>query len=168
MSKELFEQQREFEAGNKPQYYNFKEGVTPQYSIEGIINYLADLVESVENGNSDSIVTLAKLNNAEKVLKECKAAVYAYAREEAENYPQKIFKHKGVDVEKRRGRKVYSFKHIPEWLEATQAVKDKESRYKAAYDAYQKGITMSDENGEVVPVPEVNYTDDVLVLKYVG
>lgn len=157
MSKELFEQQREFEASNKP-----------QYSIEGIINYLADLVESVENGNSDSIVTLAKLNNVEKVLKECKAAVYACAREEAENYPEKTFNYKGVKVEKRTGRKVYNFKHIPEWVEATKAVKDKESRYKAAYDAYQKGVTMSDENGEVVPVPEVNYTDDVLVLKYVG
>lgn len=156
MSKELFEDQRQFEASDKP-----------KYSIEGIINYLSDLVESVENGNSDSIVTLAKINNAEKVLKDCKNAVYACAREEAENYPEKTFIHKGVKFERRAGRKVYNFKEIPEWVRLNNSVKDKEKLYKSAYDAYQKGSRMVDEEtGEEIPIPSVYNTEDTLVLKY--
>ncbi|TNE74969.1 hypothetical protein EP331_00320 [bacterium] len=156
MSKELFEDQRQFEASNKP-----------QYTLEGMLHYLRDLTESVENGNSDSIVTLAKITNLEKALKDCKDQVYLTALEEAEKYPEKTFEHKGVKVEKRAGRKVYDFKNIQEWNNLNQNVKLFESKSKAAYDAYQKGLKMYDEEtGEEIPIPSVYNTKDVLVLRY--
>lgn len=155
MSKELFEQQRQIEESNKP-----------KYSINGIINYLRDLTESVEDGNDDPIVVLAKIGNVEKVMKECKDAVYLHALTEAEKYPEKTFTHKGVKVEKRAGRKVWNFKEIEEWQSIEKSRKEKENLYKAAYDAYTKGVEMVDEDGVKIPIPAVTNTKDVLVLKY--
>lgn len=155
-SKEMFEEQRQFE-----------ESKNPQYTIEGILHYVRDLTESVENGNSDPIVTLAKINEVEKLIKQSKDIVYESALIEAENYSEKTFIHKGIKVERRSGRNVYDFKSIPEWVGLNESVKNKEKIYKSAYDAYQKGTKMFDEDtGEEIPVPVVKFTKDTLVIKY--
>lgn len=56
------------------------------------------------------------------------------------------------------GRKTYNFKEIPEWNEAISKVKEVEKLAKLAFDMYQKtGQRPITEDGEVLPLPEINY-----------
>lgn len=56
------------------------------------------------------------------------------------------------------GRKTYNFKEIPEWNEATAKVKEVEKSAKLAFDMYQSsGQRPITEDGELLPLPEINY-----------
>ena len=155
MSKELFENQKQLE-----------EIQSPQYSLKNISLYFNKLAESVENGDSDSMITLSRLSAVEKAIKECKDKVYQTALTDAEKYPEKSFTYEGLTVEKRNGRKIYNFKEIEEWNDIKSQLTKKEIMYKAAFDAWQKGLKVFDEEtGEEIPIPIVTTTRDVLVIK---
>lgn len=158
MSKELFQEQRQYEAmqENRPAFT----------TLEKVMDYLIGVEENVDSGTVDPIVSLAIINKIEKAVKDVKASVYDSALIEAQNYPEKTFEHKGVWVERRNGRKVYDFKGIQEWNDLNDKRKEKEAIYKSAFDAYQKGKTMvDDETGEQIPIPAVSNNKDVLVIK---
>ena len=56
------------------------------------------------------------------------------------------------------GRKTYNFKEIPEWNEATAKVKEVEKQAKLAFDMFQStGSRPITEEGEILPLPEINY-----------
>src|SRR5699024_9102473 len=56
------------------------------------------------------------------------------------------------------GRKTYNFKEIPEWNEATAEVKKIEAQAKLAFDMFQStGSRPKTEDGEILPLPEINY-----------
>ena len=56
------------------------------------------------------------------------------------------------------GRKTYNFKEIPEWNEATAKVKEVEKQAKLAFDMFQStGSRPITEDGELIPLPEINY-----------
>lgn len=56
------------------------------------------------------------------------------------------------------GRKTYNFKEIPEWNEATAEVKKIEAQAKLAFDMFQStGQRPMTEDGEILPLPEINY-----------
>ena len=59
---------------------------------------------------------LHTVNKLEKLLKQLKSNVNDVALQEAEMYDKK-FDHKNLSIERREGRKTYSFKHLPKWVE---------------------------------------------------
>lgn len=158
MSKELFAEQMEYEV---------MQGNTSQpTTVNDIMDYLVNVEEVVQNGTLDPIVSLSIINMIEKAVKDVKATVYDAALIEAQNYAEKTFEHNGIKVERRNGRKVYDFKGIEEWNAMNEQRKIKEATYKAAYESYQRGnIMVDEETGERIPIPVVTNTKDVLVIK---
>lgn len=56
------------------------------------------------------------------------------------------------------GRKTYNFKEIPEWNGTMAEVKKIEAQAKMAFDMFQTtGRRPMTEDGEILPLPEINY-----------
>lgn len=75
--------------------------------------------------------------------------------------------YRGKEFEIRGGRKMFSFKGIPEWEEATSFKKDVEEKYKAMFHAKMKGLEYANTSadGEILPLPEISYGKGSIVLK---
>lgn len=64
----------------------------------------------------------------------------------------------GFEFQVVNGRKTYNFKNIPEWNGTMAEVKKIESQAKIAFDMFQStGQRPVTENGEILPLPEINY-----------
>lgn len=155
MSKELFQEQQEREAVNHS-----------AASYNDVINYLARVEHQVEEGQTDVFVMLHTINKIEKLVKDLKSNIMNIALQEAEMYDEKTFNHKNLTIEKRNGRKTYSFKHIEEWSNLNTQIKDYEAKLKHSYDSYLKNVVaVNEETGEALPIPEVKYSQDTLIIK---
>ena len=86
----------------------------------------------------------------------------------------------GHEISVVAGRKTFSFKGIPEYDVFEGYRKDAEEKYRAAFDGFQKGIVQTtrlkeddpdspigwiDEDGQVLPFPEVNYGKSFVMVK---
>lgn len=129
-----------------------------------MINYI-QLVENTEDGKEDPFKALAILNELSDEIKQCIEQIKPIAFQEAEKY-DKSFVHHNLKIERRDGRKTWNFKKIEEWSKAEEQRKKVEGKYKAAFEMYQRGATPIDEStGEVLQLPEVTYSKDVLIVK---
>ena len=54
---------------------------------------------------------------------------------------------------------------MPQWVAIEKDKKDLESQLKTAWEASQKGLVTGTIEGEEVILPEVKYSDDVLIWK---
>tara|TARA_Y100000310_G_scaffold261871_1_gene271402 strand:- start:115 stop:522 length:408 start_codon:yes stop_codon:yes gene_type:complete len=124
------------------------------------------LTQDVIDGKEDPLKAYGIIKQLEKELKEASDIVKEAALSEASNYEEKDFVKGDFMFQKKAGRTIYDFSGIHEWKEVDQYKKDLEKKYKGAFSAYKKGSTMiDDETGEVVPVPKVKFTQDVLTVK---
>ena len=75
----------------------------------------------------------------------------------------------GYEIKKRNGRKMISYKNVPEWKEADAKRKDIEAKYKAMLSAIEKGMVNANisEDGEELVVPEVTYAKSGITFKKV-
>ena len=132
---------------------------------------ITDIILQHANGEislEDALIKAERLRNdletelaALKSFKHEKSdEIQTLSKEYKEGYQGHIF-------EVRQGRITWNFKHIPEWQTHDQAKKDCESKYKAAFNAKQKGLTFADvdENGEQLPLPEINYSKPSVIIK---
>ena len=131
--------------------------------IDEIIETLSNITDSVENGNADALTAYAELKELDTYLKQAISQVFDVALDEAEK-ENKTFQHAGFKFERRAGAPKYSFKHIPQWNELNQKVKDYESDLKAALKMKGK-IQMADDNGEELVLPTVTVSKDSLIVK---
>lgn len=150
---ELFLEQREHEASQ-------------QVTLEQVHGYINDLKQGVLDGERDAILAYNELkeigDNSSLSQKEIKSAVI----EEAESYGKKRFVHKGFEVERRAGRKNWSYKEVPEWIEKDQEKKELEKALQARYELHQRGeISVSEETGEPLPIPVLTYSEDSISIK---
>jgi len=122
-------------------------------------------VQEVIDGNINPLEVYAKLKKEIKELTECLSLISDYAVEEALKMDSKTFELKGYKFEVRNGSARYSFKNIPEWSEKQKELKEIESIAKIAYSSYQKGVTTLSQDAEIVALPEVTYSKDVVVVK---
>lgn len=146
--------------------------------VEAGHNY--DFVESyqtifakVERGELEALQGFALLKEMEKDFKQKLEILHCLAVEESELYG-KSFEHNGYKFERRNGRAIYDFKGISDWEEIDQKEKEikakkkeKEQLYKQAFDVWKKSMNrlVNEDTGEVVPMPKVKYTGDVLIVK---
>jgi hypothetical protein len=108
------------------------------------MNVYEQIAEEVEKGDYNPLEAYAQLKREEAILKSCIARVIEAAVEEAEKYPEKKFEAYGYAFERREGRKMYDFKHIPAWIAAKGEIKAIEDRAKAALAASDKGSAYRD------------------------
>lgn len=129
------------------------------------MNTYEEIAEQVEKGEFDPLKAYAHLKREEAILKSCIARVQEAAVEEAEKYEDKKFEAHGFQFERREGRKMYDFKHIPEWIEAKGALKTVEDKAKAALAARDRNLLTATEDGEEAYLPRVTFTKSSLSVK---
>lgn len=129
-----------------------------------MINYLK-LVEDVENGNESPYKAHAILKELQADIKQCLEQIYPVLEDHVNQHGEKSFETQGFKIEKRNGKRNFSFKNVPEWQTYDLHKKQCEERLKLAYKAFESGANMADENGEVIPLPEVTFSKDVIVVK---
>lgn len=122
------------------------------------------MIQDVIDGNTDPILAYAKIKSTLDFLNRCLDEIKDYAVEEAQKY-DKTFELHGFKFERRNGVKRYSFKHLEKWKDLNKKVKDFEQASKQAYLAKQKNLLQITEDGEVMELPEVTQTPDVLIVK---
>lgn len=140
-----------------------------------------NLAEEGELSHLDALLSLREkrkyLETGLDIIKEFENEKSNEIANEASKYPEG---YKGYSVTLTNGRKMYSFKGIPE-IETIESVKkETEERYKGAFEGFQKGVVQTtrvneddpesplgwiDENGQVLPFPEVNYGKSFLTVK---
>jgi len=131
--------------------------------IEEIVK---DIVRDVEDRNLKGLAAYARLKSVEKIIKEGLESVYEQALKEADEQGEKTFKLHGFYFEKRNGRATYSFKHIPDYVEAESFLKEMKAKYTNSFKLAEKGQSLIDEDtGEQVPVARVQYSKDSIIVK---
>ena len=75
--------------------------------------------------------------------------------------------YQGFEIKLVNGRKTYSFNNIPAWVEAEENKKNIEDQYRLMFEAKSKGLPHANisEDGEELPLPEVNYGKSYLAVK---
>lgn len=124
--------------------------------------------EEGELSHLDALIEMRKhKENFEKglaLIKDFESKNINEISNEANQYPEG---YKGFEIKKVNGRTSFSYKHIPAWAQAEQNRKEVEEQYKAMYEAKLKGLPYADvdENGEVLPLPDVSYGKSYLLVK---
>lgn len=139
--------------------------------VEEGVNY--DFIENyqsiflkVENGTITACEGYALINEIENDFKKKKEIISCLALEESELHP-KNFALAGFKFERRNGKATYNFKGLQSWNDAKSKLKAIEDLSKQAFSNYKKGLKVDiiDENGEVVQLPKVTYSSDILIVK---
>lgn len=128
-------------------------------------NELMDVVDGVERGSRSALLAYAEMKRFADIASQAVKQIEPIAMEEAIKYGEKEFETHGFKFQIRNGATRYSYKHIPEWQEANEKVKDVEERYKAAFIARQKGLLTASEDGEEMILPEITRSKDSLIVK---
>ena len=83
---------------------------------------------------------------------------------EASQYPDG---YRGFEIKIVNGRKTFNYKGIPAWVEAEENKKNIEEQYRLMFEAKAKGLPHANisEDGEELPLPEVNYGKSYLTVK---
>jgi DNA mismatch repair ATPase MutL len=132
-----------------------------------MINYIK-LVEDAENGEESPFKAMAILQELQKEIKECMDQIKPIVIQEAAKY-DKTFEKDGFKIEQRNGRRTWNYKGIPEWMQKEKEKKEIEETAKEMYSLYEKGkLVVDQETGEMPSLPEVTYSEDVVVIKNLG
>jgi hypothetical protein len=119
---------------------------------------ISESIQKVIDGNANPLEVYVFLTDLEKYIKKCKDEIQDYAVSEAFKFSEKTFVFNGVRVEKVECKRVWSFKNIPQWKELSEKQKLIEEATKQAYLSKEKGQTICDENGEIIPPAECNFS----------
>ena len=119
---------------------------------------IEQLVKDVDEGVENPLKAYAIIRSRQKQLADAIAHIEEYAMDEAVKYGERSFTDMGWRFDLRDGSRRCSFKEIDEWVRLNKAIKEKEAQYKEAAVAHEKGNSVVDENGEVVPPAAVSYT----------
>lgn len=125
----------------------------------------SQLVQDVIDGVESPLKGLALLKEQKAYLEKCIAEIEPIALEEASKYDSNTFEDKGFRFERRTGGAMYSYKHIPEWVQAKEALKEIEQRSKQAWSSKSNGLIPVTEDGEEIMLPVVSYRKDSISAK---
>jgi len=120
-----------------------------------INNQLTDLTDAVLAGWISGIDAVAAIKIFTKALETAKKAITETAIEELGNY-KGGFENNICKVELRNSARRYSFKHIEKWTKVKAILTDIEAESKWALTAYEKGQTISNEDGEIIEPAQVS------------
>ena len=138
-------------------------------NTDNLISGINDIVAAAQNGDTEALVAYGMLKRIAATLDEGVSAVKELALEEVPNHLNKesgTFEWKGFKFEKRNGRALWKFDHIPAHVQAKATLSEIEETAKRAFELQQKGGNMADENGEVIePAIFKGYAESSLSVK---
>lgn len=133
-------------------------------NIESMIRQIGAMAQDVEDGNESPFEALANLKNLESNLKEALKFIMDFAVHEGSKY-EKTFIQGDHQFTYMNGRRTYNFKGIKEWADKKAELKLIEDKYKQAWMQKENGLMSVNTDGEVLELPEVTYSKDVLSVK---
>lgn len=126
---------------------------------------IQQLVQDVLDGKENPLKAFAVLKGLQKQVSTAISEIEEGAIEEAGKYGEKTFEAMNYKFEIREGARRYSFKGIESWVETNKKLKDIEKQCKLAASAYEKGKQLIDDNGEIVPIPEITHSKSSITVK---
>jgi len=127
----------------------------------------ANLVQEVMDGNFSPYKAEYILKEQINILKEHLEIVHTEAQNQS-IYEDKTFEKDGFKMEKRNGKKVWNFKGCESYKIAKDNLTEIENNLKANFNQWEKGNTVVNEDGVVLEVPKVTYTEEVLIIKKIN
>ena len=138
-------------------------------AIEIIQDKIINSIKKVEDGDLNPLLVITELedmrtmlNDTIKIIEEFKEANIDELAMLATDYPEG---YGGYRFEYRNGAKRFNFKGCPTWVDLETRKKHEEQKLKLMWESATKGMTTVDENGEVMPLPEVSYSKSSLIMK---
>lgn len=134
-------------------------------------DHLMNTIHQVKEGELSNLDAVIQLRENRKSLEDAISIIKEYENENLDQIAAEASEHKegykGYQFEFRNGRKMYSFKGIPDWEEAEKTKKEVEKKYKLMLEAKINGSVHANvtEDGEELPLPEISYGKSSLVVK---
>ena len=125
---------------------------------------LEKLAAEVVSGEADALKAYGMAKLHFKKATDALKAIEAEALDQAENY-EKNFVKDGFKFEKRNGAKRFDFKHLAEWADKKAELTEIESKYKGAFQSFERGLKQVTDDGEIIELPKVSYSQDSLTVK---
>ena len=158
-------EREEYEYNNVQQSQDRLE-VVKSVGMPNVVSIIDGIVSDVEIGNINPLDAFAIFKKMEAMFNEAKKSIDSLAIDEAETFGESSFSHNGQKYEVRNGATRYSFKEIPEWIEANEKLKLIEEKYKTAYKNRQMNLSSLDETtGELLQLPTVTQSKSSLIVK---
>ena len=140
---------------------------------ELVINMQDELMNTIHRAEEgemsylDAAIALrqekSQLEDSLKIIKEFEDDNRSLIEQEAKEYNNE---YKGYKFEFRNGKKLWDYKGIPEWNKLDERKKAIEAQAKAAFDLFQKtSAKPMTEDGEMLPLPDLNYAKGSMVVK---
>ena len=158
-------EREEYEYNNVQQSQDRLE-IVKSVGMPNVVSIIDGIVSDVEVGNINPLDAFAIFKKMEAMFNEAKKSIDSLAIDEAETFGESTFSHNGQKYEVRNGATRYSFKEIPEWVEANNNLKQIEEKYKTAYKNRQMNLSSLDETtGELLQLPTVTQSKSSLIVK---
>lgn len=122
------------------------------------------LVTDTQEGKMNALDAFADLKALMGEVADALKEVEPLAMEEAMKYP-KTFDHHGLKFTRTDGRRLYNYKHIPEWVEQEAKLKAIEQEAKDAAEQQAKGNIIAGDDGVVKDAAIVTFTKSSLSVK---
>ena len=142
-------------------------GANSEFFIQLQEQFIYDC-EKNENGDISAIELAVKFKEEQNYLEQLANERKTWLNEnldsitdEAEMYQNE---YKGYKITKQT-RETLNFKNIPQWLQFEEQKKEFEAKSKLALQLVKKGGLNVDENGEEIPLPEVNISSFIKMEK---
>lgn len=126
---------------------------------------LFNISHQVEEGELSHIDGLIRMRENKYQLERSLEIIKDFEDRNIDNIPEG--EHQGYVIKRVDGRKMYSYKNIPEISEKENEIKQVQSKYKHAFEGFQKGVTLTetidgvlhwvDSDGVLKPFPELSY-----------
>lgn len=128
------------------------------------------LLEGVKNGSIDPLDAFKEMRLAEKQLKDALNEIHADAVSAAEKYSNKSFRRGSYEFTLNKGRAMWDFSTVDEWVDAKDKMKTIEAYAKARYNGRSIGgaILVDEETGAEMQYPVVRYSKESISIKFVG
>lgn len=158
-------EREEYEYNNVQQSQDRLE-IVKSVGMPNVVSIIDGIVSDVEVGNINPLDAFAIFKKMEAMFNDAKKSIDSLAIDEAETFGESSFSHNGQKYEVRNGATRYSFKDIPEWIEANNNLKQIEEKYKTAYKNRQMNLSSLDETtGELLQLPTVTKSKSSLIVK---
>lgn len=126
---------------------------------------LIEITDDAIQGNRSPLEVYIRLKDIEQTLKECLAALQPLAVDEANKWTEKSFTHFGARIDKKNTPGTWKFTNLDAWKTTKETLKSIEEKAKEAFKAYEKGLTISDNDGVVIEPAEYTPGKETLAIK---
>jgi hypothetical protein len=136
-----------------------------QTHMKNIVDQIAAIAQSVDEGNSDALSAYVEFKRIEKVLEASMKQVFEEAITEANRYTEKTFSCNGAEVTKKSNPGRWDFKSCPRVESIASKLKEAQEQAKAAYNQSQKGAVLLDEDQCLIEPASYAHGADGLAIK---